>query len=357
MRVFLRLSGLVIRTGSPKGRAMAFRNCLNLAQFLTAPAFLFLFFLISGDAYKIDRAILPSAISVQVREISLDPSMIAFAPGLPLKVTGAWHLTSANRDFGGLSALHASGSSLTFVSDNGALIRLGIDPSSRTWRGTIASMPVACGTSAADGQNDSEALASDERTGTLWIGFEARNAICRIADTANGGSVAVAPPSMQDWAATSGPEALVRRRDGSFLVFQEKRKRGRDAPELLAFARDPALLSSKPVVMFYRPPTGFLPVDATELPDRRLLVLSRRFALPFNFTNRISIVTVGAIESGRTLTGPIIARITDPRIADNYEAISVDRLDDRYIIWLATDDNYTRAQRTILLRLEWQLTR
>jgi hypothetical protein len=336
---------------------MLFFRCLSLVRILTAPALFFIFFVVSGDAYKVDRVIQPSAISVRVRPIALDQSMIAFAPGLPLSVTGAWHLTSANRDFGGLSAIYASGSSLTFVSDGGALIRLGVDSLSRNWHGTIGPMPAACRTSSSEGQNDIESLASDGRTGTLWIGFEARNAICRIADLTNGGSKAVAPRSMEDWGSTSGPEALVRRRDGSFLVFQEKLKRGSGDGQVLSFARDPAEQKSEPVTMFYRPPTGFLPVDATELPDRRLLVLSRRFDFPFNFTNRISLVSVGPIKSGRTLTGPIIARISDPRIADNFEAISVDRLDDRYVIWLASDDNYMKAQRTILLRLEWKLTR
>jgi hypothetical protein len=336
---------------------MALLRFIELIRFLTAPLLFFVFFLISGDATSLDRSPGAASITVKARAIEIESSMIDIAPGLHLRVTGAWHLTSSSPDFGGLSALYASGTSLTFVSDKGALIRLGVDPANSNWRGTIAPLPDACGDVSNRTQRDTESLASDGGTGALWIGFELRNAICRIAGPEEGGTSFQAPPSMASWAATSGPEAMLRRRDGRFLVFQEKSVDGSATNELLAFARDPLVAGSKPVSMRYRPPSRYLPVDAAELPDGRLLVLSRRFALPFNFTSRINLVDVGVHKAGRTVAGPIIARIDDPRIADNYEAISVEPLDDRLIIWLASDDNFMKAQRTILLRLEWRLPR
>ncbi len=334
---------------------MALLRFLYLIRFLTWPMSFFIFFLVSGDAPALDRFPGAASIIVKARAINIDPSMIAVAPGLHLRATNAWHLTSSNQDFGGLSALYASGSSLTFVSDKGVLIRLGVDSTKSEWRGTIAPLPDACGNVRYKSQRDTESLASDGRTGALWIGFELRNAICRIAGPLEGGTSFQSPESMARWAATSGPEALVRRRDGSFLIFQEKAVDDNPAGQLLAFAGDPLLAGSKPISMRYRPPRRYLPVDAAELPDHRLLVLNRRFALPFNFTSRISLVDIDSPLEGQTVAGPILIRIDDPRIADNFEAISVEQLDDRLVIWLASDDNFMKAERTILIRMEWRL--
>jgi hypothetical protein len=336
---------------------MALIRSVEMIRFLTAPSLFFIFFCMTGDSQRLERRVRAAAIVVKARPITLDRFVVSIGPQLKLSVTGAWHLTSNNPDFGGLSAVHASGGSLSFLSDKGALVRLGVDPAEQDWKGTIGPLPPGCGTEREKGQNDTESLASDGRTGALWIGFELRNVICRIADAGSGGSVQVAPPPMATWSATNGPEALVRRRDGSFLVFQEKPTTFGAIGEVIAFNRDPVLKGVKSTVMHYRPPSGYRPVDAAELPDGRLLVLSRQFALPFQFTSRISLVPLNRVQPGKVLKGPIIAKIDDPRITDNFEGLSVDRLDDRLIIWLVSDDNFMKAQRTILLRLEWQLPR
>jgi hypothetical protein len=336
---------------------MAVLHFLEQMRFLTAPSLFFALFLMSGDSEEVGRPIQASAIRVHARPITADRFIIAIAPDLHLSVTGAWHLTSKNPDFGGLSALHASGGALTLVSDKGALVRLGVDPASEEWTGTVSPLPPKCGASTMKDDNDTESLVSDGQSGALWVGYEARNVICRIAGAAVGGSGVVAPAVMQHWASTSGPETMVRRRDGSFLVFQEKPVGLGGLGEVVAFSRDPTAKGSKSTVMHYRPPTGFLPVDAAELPDGRLLVLSRRFALPFQFTSRISLVPFDRVQPGKELKGPILARIDDPRITDNFEGLSIERLDDRLILWLVSDDNFMKAQRTILLRLEWKMPR
>ena len=346
-----------MRAQSRKGMGMVLLRFLELMRYLTAPLLFFVLFSLTSDSEEVRRPVRASAIRVHARPITPDRFIIGTAPGLPLSVTGAWHLTSDNPDFGGLSALHVSGGALTMVSDKGALVRLGVDAASQEWEGTVSPLPPKCGASSLSDNNDTESLVSDQRTGALWIGFESRNVICRIADVAAGGSLVVAPKGMADWGATSGPEAMVRRRDGSFLVFQEKPVRLAKTGEVIVFSREPTANGSKSTVMHYRPPSGFLPVDAAELPDGRLLILSRRFALPFQFTSRISVVPVDRVQLGKELKGPIVARIDDPRIADNFEGLSVERLDDRLILWLVSDDNFMKAQRTILLRLEWKMSR
>ena len=167
---------------------MALLRFLELMRYLTAPLLFFVLFFLTSDSEEVRRPVRASAIRVHARPITPDRFIIGTAPGLPLAVTGAWHLTSNNPDFGGLSALHVSGGALTMVSDKGALVRLGVDAASQEWEGTVSPLPSKCGASSQSDNNDTESLVSDQRTGALWIGFESRNVICRIADVAAGGS-------------------------------------------------------------------------------------------------------------------------------------------------------------------------
>ncbi len=286
---------------------------------------------------------------VRALPLALPAGALEIPSALSLRVTHAWELLSANREFGGVSAMHASGDALVLLSDRGALIRLLADRNARNWQADISPVPEACeGHDKASGR-DTESLVTDQATGMLWIGMEIRNAICRIARPSLGGIRVWAPSAMQKWSSTAGPEAMVRLRDGRFLVFQE----GTPEAELLVFDRDPLLPEATAIRLRYRPPTGYRPVDAALLPDGRLLVLNRRFALPFSFSARLTIVDTKDLREGLLLSGPVIARFEGDILGENFESISIDDDGSNLIIWLATDSNFLSIQRTLLLRLVW----
>jgi hypothetical protein len=271
--------------------------------------------------------------------------------GFPIRLEGAFQIASTNENFGGLSAIHASGNSLTMVSDKGTLIRIGVDEHSPVWRGTIALLPSRCGNMQDKGQRDIESLAADPQSGAIWIGFEARNAICRIANDAGGGTKVAYPRFMAHWNVASGPEAMVRMRDGRFLVFQEMPDNGTDMVEVLGYTGDPVRTPDQMTIMKMPVIDGYLPVDAAELPDGRLLLLTRNFNLPFAFTNRLYLMPRPQWRDDEQLKLQEVMRITSPRIADNFEGIAIDPAGDRINIWLVSDDNFLNAQRSILLRL------
>jgi hypothetical protein len=322
--------------------------------FIVTGSFLFMS-LVRGDAPKPDRMTVGRDLTVIASPLTIPESNVDIPTGLTLRLANAWVLTSPNNEFGGLSALFASGTALTFLSDQGALVRLNQDPGQAKWRGAIAPIPMACGDMHKKEYRDTESLASDPRTGTLWIGFEERNAVCRLGGSERAGSQARALPAMKNWPDTGGPEAMARLRDGSFLLFEEFPVGHGPVGEVIHYDRDPVNPRARAVKLAYRPPTGYRPVDAAQLPDGRLLVLNRRFEIPFSFTARLSLVDISNLSAGHILAGPIVARLEGPEIADNYEALAIDNDGHDLSIWVASDDNFMAIQRTLLLRFVWPM--
>ena len=273
----------------------------------------------------------------------LEPLSIAISADAPIRFVGGWALRSDRKAFGGLSALIATSDQLRFVSDAGTMVTLNIGQTP-SWRGEIARLPNGCSPGWGKLDRDSESLASDT-AGQIWIGFEGFNRLCRIDSR---GAQRTAPRAMQNWPITGGAEAMARRADGSFLIFAESAPDRAPGTPLLWFDRDPLDPRVRVIEMRYIAPSGFRPVDAAMLDDGRMLVLNRRFALPFSFSAQLSLVPSFTPRAGLNVSGRVIARLDQPGIAENYEALAVDGKR----IWIASDDNFIAIQRTLLLRFD-----
>ena len=125
---------------------------------------------------------------------------------------------------------------------------------------------------------------------------------------------------------------------------------GRNGRSALLFDGDPALAATPATTLRYRPPAGYRATDAALLPDGRLLVLNRRFAWLEGVSTALVLVEPGAIRPGATFEGRLVARLGWPLANDNMEAMSVTREGGRTILWLASDDNFSPLQRTLLLK-------
>src|SRR3546814_7964403 len=93
---------------------------------------------------------------------------------------------------------------------------------------------------------------------------------------------------IRDWSSdvcSSALESLVRRPAGGFFVISETahwpKSRNRIA---IRFDGDPVAAPRRGFRFGLVVPAGFSPSDTTLLPDGRLLVLLRRFELPYTFT-------------------------------------------------------------------------
>lgn len=75
--------------------------------------------------------------------------------------------------------------------------------------------------------------------------------------------------------------------------------------------------------LFYRPPEGYDPSDATELPDGRIVVLNRRFALPFCWSAVLTVIDLRGVKAGQVVAGREIAQFAAPLTVDNFEGMAV----------------------------------
>lgn len=276
------------------------------------------------------------------------------APFGEIEVAGAWHLRSPNSHFHGYSALVTMGDgTLLAVTDGARMMRFappGAEPPS------VAFSHVA-GVEEKDKRFvDAEAMTRDPASGTVWVSYEGSNQIERY----DAGLIPVGlvrPAAMRRWPSNSGAEAMVRLRDGRFIVLSEGSPRwfARDLPGLL-FPGDP-VEGHEPQAFGFARPEGFVPVDMTLLPDGRVLILLRdvEWGLPPRFEAKLVVADPTEIRPGERWRGREIAHLAEPVPMDNYEGLAVVRQEDgALVLWLISDDNKATFQRTLLLKLLWR---
>ncbi|HEX6375617.1 MAG TPA: esterase-like activity of phytase family protein [Allosphingosinicella sp.] len=295
--------------------------------------------------------------SLQRREPPPAVSRIGFTPvplveGAPatkrvgrLAFLGGWALTSNDPRFGGISTLHIEGREMLALSDAGWRIRLKLPPAAAWVAATIAMVEEGPGPQGDKANRDVEALVV--HGGEAWLAYEQANAVWRYDRARFARLASAAPPAMARWNDNRGAEAMVRLADGRFLVFAEGD--GGDS-EALLFAGDPALPGTPALRLLYRPPPGYRITDAALLPDGRLALLNRRVALFEGFSAKLTIASLPAATEGALIAGEEAAAFEGRVMRDNFEALSVTRERRGTILWIASDDNYSPLQRTLLMK-------
>lgn len=298
----------------------------------------------------------PSGSRADVAQITVTP--LAERAGVvgELTLTGAWELTSPHGWFGGFSALTSEdGPGLIAGTDRGYLLHL--DVASGAPRPVPGSFRfVGITTRGRKEFIDLESLARDPATGTLWAGFEYGNLLVRF--TRSGTRTISAPAAMEEWGMNSGPETLERLADGRFLVIAEAAEEGSDTlHEALLYSGDP-VDGAKPAISRMSAPDDYAPVDATQLPDGRLLILLRRvrYTLPASFDTAIAVADPRTMKAGAVWRAQTIMRLNGGIFADNFEGIAYVPSANgpaRGSVWLMTDDNFSIFQRSLLVRFDW----
>ncbi len=143
---------------------------------------------------------------------------------------------------------------------------------------------------------------------------------------------------------------MLRLPDGRFLIFSESGRRPDGSTEVLLFDRDPTLPAVKAVSLGYRPPKGFVVTDAAWLPDGRMLLLNRRYAGLEGISAKLIVARLSSLQAGTVIVGQEIADFRPPVTIDNMEALAVTREGERTIVWIASDDNFSPLQRTLLMK-------
>jgi hypothetical protein len=257
-----------------------------------------------------------------------------------------WSLRSNHPYFGGISAIHVAGRRVFALSDGG--ITSHFDLPTRPGRIAIRMRDLPEMTGQRKKARDSEAMAV--HGDRFWVAFERENAVIRYARGGWRREAAAYPAEMRKWPLNSGSEAMVRLRDGRFLILSEGKRLPDGATEALLFAGDPAEKGTKVVRLGYRAPEGFRITDAAELSDGRLLFLNRRISILDGIQVKLTVAEKPELGERAVLSGRELAHFEPPVTTDNYEALSIGEEDGRTIVWIASDDNFMGFQRTLLMK-------
>jgi hypothetical protein len=260
-----------------------------------------------------------------------------------------WALRSDVPRFGGISAMHVENGAVTAISDTGDVLLFDLPGTARPSSVRIVALPVPYGSPERKRNRDSESLVLAGNA--LWVGYERNNLVARYrrSDWRLDGYRQPAP--MRRWSRNSGSEAMVRLPDGRFVVFAEGGSRGPTSHVALSDG-DPSVATTRWVEGSYRRPPGYRATDAAVLPDGRLLILNRRVSWLAGISTKLVIAEAPAWRAGATIEGREIATLEAPLAVDNMEALSVVVEGGRTIVRIASDDNFMRIQRTLLLEFE-----
>jgi hypothetical protein len=281
-------------------------------------------------------------ITIRSDAVTIAPSDPARTRVGSLTLVGGWRLSSLSGQFGGWSALHVADDRVTAIGDAGSVLRFRLGQFGRAVDARIDPLPSGCRRS--DGKRDRDSESLVPLPDGWLIGFESRTRICRVtADFARATAVR-APREMASWLKAGGPEAMVRLADGRVLVFAEKAPDNSALYPMLVFAGDPTDAETRVLRRTYRPPTGYSPTDAAQLPDGRLIVVNRRFDVTQGFTAVVVVIDLATIVSNRPAAG------APPVLSDNYEGVAVTIEHGKPVVWMLSDDNFMRWESTYLLK-------
>lgn len=293
---------------------------------------LFLLLSVAGGDWLIGRTpdrheLGPGMAELRFEPVALDPRGFG-----PLRLAGAWRLTSDDRRVGGLSALALSGNALVALSDSGVVVRFAAPgPGGGVRRAEIRELPFGPGNRHFKRHRDSEALTADPAGRGWWVAFESHHELW-LFDHAFDRPLRRLRLPAHGWRANRGVEGLAAA-DGALLLFPEP------GGWLLRLAGE--RLTGQRLVGSHRRLSA-----AAALPDGDLLVVERRPTL-LGFDNRLARLASdghGYRRAGWTRLG--LGRL------DNVEGLAVERREGGVRLWLITDDSHQRPFRTLLVALD-----
>ena len=261
-------------------------------------------------------------------EVRFEPVMLDAEAAAPLRIAGAWRLTSRESRLGGVSALAVDRGGLLALTDSGVIIRFS-KPSPGRQLAAFQDLPDGPGAARFKAGRDSEALARDAVGRGWWVAFENRHAVWLFDRDLTRAERRIGLGQL-GWGANKGAEGALSGL-AELTLFPEGGDEmvtvGQDGIERIKLAN----------------PYGRL-ADVTKLPDGRIMVLARTFG-PAGFSARLLLLQGTKLVPLATLR---LGRL------DNPEAIAAEALRGGITrLWVMTDNDYRRRVPTLLLALEW----
>ena len=310
------------------------------------------FSLVSCSDAAVDRKTTHARL-VELVPIDVDPKRVERRNFGALTLLSAFQLVSKDKRFGGLSGLSVGRDGRLYaVSDHGywlsASMLLGPDDALKDlvdWR--IAPILTTTKLPVSGRLRDAEAL-TQARDGSFLVAFEGLHRISRYSPppkTFESTPVSVQIPSAVAQAPSNGGiEALATLADGRLLIIAEELENPDGSVK--AWVHDDGQFTE----LSYLPAKGFRVTDCAALNDGDVLVLERRY-VPFGILSaRLTLVKAGSLRPGAKLAGKELLKLEQPLAVENFEGIAVQQTSNGTMIFIVSDDNYSRFQQTLLLQ-------
>lgn len=311
------------------------------------------------------RHMTPESVAVTSYPISHlrigDPSVWRIGP---LEYVGGFEMRGRHSGFGGLSAIRvaADGRRFLSVTDTGDWVEGRIDYDGGKPIGlsgvTIAPVLVADGRRARDvGLWDIESIAriGDE----VFVGIERVHTMLAFDFAGNElrarGREVPLPAFVRRWWSNRGMEALgvipPGGPHGGKLIGLSERSSAEEGPsEGFVMNRDGSGAFRFSVMRA----DGFDTTALDFLPNGDLLILERFFSPRRGVAMRLKRVRLAEIQPDAVVTAETLLTLDNTHHIDNMEGLSVHKgLDGSTVLTLVSDDNFSIAQRTLLLQFRW----
>ena len=290
---------------------------------------------------------------VDLSPINVDPKHPERTEFGVLNLMSAFHLSSDDKRFGGLSGLSIGSDGKRYaISDNGywlsaKMVRNEVDALINLVDWQIAPLLTPSGTPVSGNLRDAEAL-TRLKDGSFLVAFEGIHRIWRYdappytfqsipTDVQISPEIARAP-------ANGGMEGIASLPDGRLLILTEEFEN----PD--GSFKGWLIEGQKAVELSYIPARGFHVTDCAALDNGDVLVLERRYVPLGILSARITLVEGSGLRAGAKLVGKELLKIEQPLAAENYEGIAVERTSKGTMIFIVSDDNYSSFQQTLLLQ-------
>jgi hypothetical protein len=273
-----------------------------------------------------DRRPMPDAVvKISYRPVELAPA------GGPLRLAGAWRISTEDRRFGGLSSLSLDHGRFLAVSDLGAVIRFDL-PDAAAPAANIKDLREGPGSWERKWTRDAESLAPDPGGRGWWVGYEQRHSLW-LYDPGFDRALASIGLDRDDWWDNRGAEAMVAD-GGNLFVLGEN---GRDAMRVGASGIQGLQLDA-----------GADVAEAARAPNGDIWLLLRSASL-----NGIDQRLVPLVRTGDRYKVGQGFPLPKGRF-DNFEGLTIEALrSGGWRFWLVSDNGRGGITRTLLVALEY----
>ena len=294
-------------------------------------------------------------LSVKVVPLNVDVGARVVGPVGALVYRGGVELNSEDSRFGGWSGLLVGqkGRRMLAISDKGWWLRGDLTYNER---GDLlgvqgaAILPMRSLEPRSNFTLDAEAVVQTGEGG-LIVAYERQHRLWLYRDVWSSPKPISMGKALSDLPLNSGIEALVLMAPGELLAITET---GTAESNFTAFYKTQSSISR----VQYPYDSYFRPSDAVRLASNSLLVLERGYNREVGVGARLVLVQLRTPNGSFEITGDVVVDFGWPIPLDNFEGFAiVSRPSAPTYIYLLSDDNYSRAQRTLLMMFELEIWR